>query len=232
MTARSTQVGLTDQLRATGTDQARLVDSTLPAPRTLETVARGHRDEAAGLATLANDEAEADRLAQATDAMLRSVVELDEQSHQLAEQLAASGERRGLLEAARERSQAAVAGLPGSRAALDAARVRLAAGQRRDELARDLVTAADLVRACTDLSQAARERWLGLRQARLDGMAAELAAGLSPGADCPVCGSAEHPRPAAAVAGRGRPAAGGRRRRSPGGGRGAPGRGGRGARGL
>ncbi len=201
VTARSTQVGLTDQLRATGTDQARLVGSTLPAPRTLETVARGHRDEAAGLATLTKDEAEADRLAQATDAMLRSVVELDEQSHQLAEQLAASGERRGLLEAARERSQAAVAGLPGSRAALDAARVRLAAGQRRDELARDLVTAADLVRSCTDLSQAARERWLGLRQARLDGMAAELAAGLSPGADCPVCGSAEHPRPAAAVPG-------------------------------
>ena len=201
VTARSTQVGLTDQLRATGTDQARLVGSTLPAPRTLETVARGHRDEAAGLATLTKDEAEADRLAQATDAMLRSVVELDEQSHQLAEQLAASGERRGLLEAARERSQAAVAGLPGSRAALDAARVRLAAGQRRDELARDLVAAADLVRSCTDLSQTARERWLGLRQARLDGMAAELAAGLSPGADCPVCGSVEHPRPAAAVPG-------------------------------
>jgi exonuclease SbcC len=42
----------------------------------------------------------------------------------------------------------------------------------------------------------ARERWLDLRGQRLDGMAAELAAGLVPGADCPVCGATEHPRPA------------------------------------
>ncbi|MGY1811026.1 SbcC/MukB-like Walker B domain-containing protein, partial [Blastococcus sp. SYSU D00669] len=49
----------------------------------------------------------------------------------------------------------------------------------------------------------AREEWLGARERlvevrgrRLDGMAAELAAGLVPGTDCPVCGGREHPRPA------------------------------------
>lgn len=44
--------------------------------------------------------------------------------------------------------------------------------------------------------QDARERLLDLRQRRLDGMAAELAAGLEPDAACPVCGSQAHPAPA------------------------------------
>src|SRR5205085_9987284 len=54
-------------------------------------------------------------------------------------------------------------------------------------------------------ASAAREAWLGARERlvdvrsrRLDGMAAELAAGLVAGEDCPVCGATEHPRPAAA----------------------------------
>ena len=63
-----------------------------------------------------SDEAEADRLAQATDAMLRSVVELDEQSHQLAEQLAALG-RAARPAGGRPRAQPGcgrrAAGLPG-----------------------------------------------------------------------------------------------------------------------
>jgi len=41
-----------------------------------------------------------------------------------------------------------------------------------------------------------REHWLDLRTQRLEGMAAELAAQLVDGADCPVCGATEHPRPA------------------------------------
>ena len=45
-------------------------------------------------------------------------------------------------------------------------------------------------------SCAARAAWLDLRQARLDGMAAELAAGLTEDLPCPVCGGTEHPRTA------------------------------------
>jgi exonuclease SbcC len=47
----------------------------------------------------------------------------------------------------------------------------------------------------------ARERWLSIREQRLDGMAAEMATGLVAGDECPVCGSAEHPSPATGVAG-------------------------------
>ncbi len=43
------------------------------------------------------------------------------------------------------------------------------------------------------------EALLALRQARIEGMAAELAGGLAVGASCPVCGSADHPHPAVAA---------------------------------
>ncbi|MGC4111995.1 MAG: SMC family ATPase [Nocardioides sp.] len=46
-----------------------------------------------------------------------------------------------------------------------------------------------------------RERLLDLRERRIAGMAAELAGELVVGGDCPVCGSEDHPRPAAVVAG-------------------------------
>jgi exonuclease SbcC len=46
-----------------------------------------------------------------------------------------------------------------------------------------------------------RESWLDLREARLDGMAAEIAGALAVGACCPVCGSAEHPHKAAVAPG-------------------------------
>ncbi|WP_370944532.1 AAA family ATPase [Amycolatopsis sp. cg5] len=58
-------------------------------------------------------------------------------------------------------------------------------------------TAADsALREAVDAHQHAREHRQNLRERRLDGMAAELAADLVPGQACAVCGSAEHPAPA------------------------------------
>jgi exonuclease SbcC len=72
-----------------------------------------------------------------------------------------------------------------------AARRAAAAARRRDDLAARLA-GADAA------ALQAKEAWLDARQARLDGMAAELAAGLLAGERCPVCGSREHPAPAGA----------------------------------
>ncbi|MFJ8000352.1 AAA family ATPase [Streptomyces sp. NPDC096310] len=73
---------------------------------------------------------------------------------------------------------------------------RLAAARRRDtlegtvrEAERRLVTAGARVNS-------ARAHWLDLRERRLKGIAAELAARLAEGAPCEVCGSADHPAPA------------------------------------
>jgi len=72
----------------------------------------------------------------------------------------------------------------------------------REELDRTSATITNLESAglaATRVALAQAGRLLDLRQRRLDGMAAELASGLHPGDECPVCGAAEHPRLASAV---------------------------------
>jgi DNA repair protein SbcC/Rad50 len=72
---------------------------------------------------------------------------------------------------------------------------------RLPALEKALAQAIQADRAAVDEHQAARERFLDVRQRRLDGMASELAVGLVDGTACPVCGSAEHPLPARAADG-------------------------------
>ncbi len=197
--AVATGLQLAEALPMTGTDSVAAPVAPWPAPSVLQAVARDHRGEVGGLRTMAKDEVEADRLAAATDALERRVVELDEQAQRLAALLDSAPARRTELEGARDASRAAIAALPGARTAAEVAHARLTAAEQRDELLLRQAAAADDLRARTDLTHLARERWLGLRQARLDGMAAELAAVLHDGDDCPVCGSTEHPRPAEAA---------------------------------
>ncbi|SDM34349.1 exonuclease SbcC [Nonomuraea maritima] len=93
--------------------------------------------------------------------------------------------------------RAEAAAVPAAAAHLDAARAVLDAAHRRAALAAELDSAVAAHLVCVDEAQALRERWLDLRQARIDGMAAELARELSEGAPCAVCGSEHHPHPAA-----------------------------------
>ncbi len=73
---------------------------------------------------------------------------------------------------------------------------RLAAHDRAGVLRQDLVAARTELSASVDRCQELKETWLELREARLQGMAAEIALDLAVGACCPVCGSAEHPHKA------------------------------------
>jgi exonuclease SbcC len=117
----------------------------------------------------------------------------------LGEKLATVPERIRLL---RERWDAAIdaegklEGVRARAAELDAA-VRNADEIPGAELA---VGQADTaLRNAIDKHQSARQVRLDLRERRLNGMAAELAAELADGSACPVCGSGEHPAPAKPV---------------------------------
>ncbi|MEV4106030.1 SMC family ATPase [Nonomuraea sp. NPDC049695] len=133
------------------------------------------------------------------DELARLAVELDALAQREAEVSAAEAELPGRIAeagAALSEVQAQAAAIPAASAGLDAARAALEATRRREALVVELEAAVSAHQALVDHAQALRERWLDLRQARIDGMAAELARDLSEGRPCAVCGSDHHPDPA------------------------------------
>ncbi|MEW2633921.1 AAA family ATPase [Streptomyces sp. NPDC048389] len=84
---------------------------------------------------------------------------------------------------------------------LEPARERLRAARERDDLAARAERAAQRLRTLHDRTNEAKAAWLDLKERRLHGIAAELAAALAPGRACAVCGSEEHPAPARPGAG-------------------------------
>lgn len=83
----------------------------------------------------------------------------------------------------------------------DPAQRRLGAARQRDQFARDTDQAQARVLASRERATEARAHWLDLKEQRLNGIAAELAASLTDGEPCAVCGATEHPAPARKVAG-------------------------------
>ncbi|MGW5477758.1 AAA family ATPase [Streptomyces sp. NPDC004008] len=81
------------------------------------------------------------------------------------------------------------------------ARKRLAAARERDRLTGEAEAAQARALAARERALTAHEHWLDLKEQRLKGIAAELAAGLLDGEPCAVCGATDHPAPARKVAG-------------------------------
>ncbi|MEU6663941.1 SMC family ATPase [Streptomyces sp. NPDC046821] len=78
---------------------------------------------------------------------------------------------------------------------LEFAQQKAEAARRRDRLAGEAAEAGDRALRTREEAAAAHERWLALKERRLNGIAAELAAQLVPGERCAVCGSIDHPEP-------------------------------------
>ncbi|ACZ89165.1 AAA family ATPase [Streptosporangium roseum] len=158
---------------------------------------RERREESAGLEGLRADEARLAELAgllAALDVELREAAGQESALREAQEALpAALADASARLAAVR----AQAAGIPAAQAAADAAAAGLDAARRRDALRVELESARAAQTEATDHAQRLRDRHLDLRQARIDGMAAELALKLAPGEPCAVCGSPDHPAPAA-----------------------------------
>ncbi|MEU0316663.1 SMC family ATPase [Nocardioides sp. NPDC006273] len=131
---------------------------------------------------------------------------LDEVTRELA---ATRTQRDHLLTQTREQAQLAeelpqqvesltadLAAATDAAAAIPVLRTQVAAVTEVGRLTGELVEARARHEAARTAAMEARTHYLDVRQARLDGIAAELAGALAVGADCPVCGSHEHPHKA------------------------------------
>ncbi|MFW3172814.1 AAA family ATPase [Geodermatophilus sp. CPCC 206100] len=159
-------------------------------------LARALRDEAAAARALVPEADRARTLAREVAALDRDVETLTARWAEGARAAATWPDRVADAQTGLDAALAAVAALPGCTAAEEAAGEALAAATRAEQVTAALAPARAAAEAARVAWLGAREDLVELRAARLDGMAAELAAGLADSADCPVCGSREHPRPA------------------------------------
>ncbi|SMQ14814.1 exonuclease SbcC [Streptomyces sp. Ag82_O1-12] len=110
-------------------------------------------------------------------------------------------ERRAALQTSVDSAQQAAALAEQLGARREPAQQRLRAARTRDQLVQDTDRAVERVRTAQDETLRAKQHWLDLKEQRLNGIAAELAAHLTDGAPCAVCGATEHPDPARKIAG-------------------------------
>jgi DNA repair protein SbcC/Rad50 len=164
-----------------------------------EVLARELRDAVAAVRALLPEAERARSLSRRTAALDGEVAGLAERCAAAQDAATAWPGRLAAQQEYVDRAQEAAAALPGVRAAAEAAAARLAAARSAARLEQRLPAARATAAAAREAWLAAREHLVDLRTRRLDGMAAELAAGLAAGDACPVCGATEHPAPAAAT---------------------------------
>jgi exonuclease SbcC len=179
------------------------VAALLPPKAPEDVLAKAERDRRDEAAALEGVRGKAARLREIERDRRSLAEELRGLEQQEARAAAALEELPGIVAARRaelEEARLAAAGRAGAEAAVRDAERRLDAAHRRDRVEGLLAAAEEAQRAAVDAAQRARDRVQELRQARLDGMAAALAAELRDGEPCRVCGSTEHPAPVASLA--------------------------------
>ena len=172
---------------------------TLPA---VDVVDRARQAVAAELAALEALVAIADEArAHSQTARSQRQVAAEARSEETAAQRQAdeAGRRRSTIGARIDAATTARDRLGGLAEAARQAQARAGAAVRLVEVDADLHRAGDAHRVGVDAYQEVRGRYLDLRSRHLDQIAAVLAADLEPGGACAVCGSTEHPEPAAAT---------------------------------
>ncbi|MEU9578347.1 SMC family ATPase [Streptomyces chilikensis] len=162
----------------------------------LAAAARRAAEELGGLESARRAETRLRALAGERDRLDRQE-RADEEALQEAEEwLAGWEETRAALQARVEAAQDAATRAEQLAARQEPARRRLDAARERDRLAAEAGAAGESAAAARVKAAAAHEHWNTLREQRLDGIAAELAAALRDGEPCAVCGSPDHPAPA------------------------------------
>lgn len=106
--------------------------------------------------------------------------------------------RRAALETRREATREAEEESRRHQTQLEILTSRMEAAERRDVHLAQITTTGQRLAAAQKETEQAAQTHIDIRRRRTEGMAAELAAGLTDGAPCPVCGSCSHPAPAQA----------------------------------
>lgn len=195
-----------DRAQATAREAEQEHDAAVAALRSLGLATADHRPGGSAMLRAAlqeNDEAirHAARLRAESEVRREHLTRLRDQVRAAEAEAADHAVRRGDAEAEVERRRVhadrcerARAELRGLRSAYEEARrlhqLRLDHDAAAGEIERLGSRRADL----RDAAQDARQTLLDLREARLAGMAAELAHGLAEGCACPVCGATQHPQ--------------------------------------
>lgn len=166
-------------------------------PSVLRSSERSRQDELARLDHLRGDAERRRSLHRDLSGLDRRLAALRSEAVRASERVASLPARVGTVTEELRRAQEQSGLTDPAKAALDLAERRRAAAEEHRRLSAGVERAEEERRRAVDTAQAARDRSQDLRERRIAHMAAELAADLADGAPCAVCGSTEHPSPAA-----------------------------------
>lgn len=127
----------------------------------------------------------------------QALARLGERVDRLTAERAERPDQRAVLVADLAAATQTASGLAAAEHVVAAVQDQLTAAQDVVALTRQVTSAQEQLTDALTASRAAGERLAELQQARIRGIAGELAAGLVTGEPCVVCGGTEHPRPAA-----------------------------------